>query len=192
MILEALQWLHQNRCDFNRRNAKNVGTTVLGRPHLQEAHMAEQLPLKIEDTINSLFTGELQTNLLNLISYLRANKMNPSRSSAITYKIAVNGKVVGNFRIYKDTGEICITPILDVNKPAATPNKFKELIIANNTGKSCHPCHGKKCQYHLNSILGNDSTNACSQGVSFTNPTATELECIKQLLIMRRDALRSR
>ena len=91
--------------------------------------MAEQLKLKIEDTITDLFTGELQKNLLNFVAYLRTNKMNPSRSSAIAYKIATNGKVVGYFRTNKETSEIHITPILDINEPDSIQSDFKELIL---------------------------------------------------------------
>ncbi|MCL2373072.1 MAG: hypothetical protein FWC78_06685 [Defluviitaleaceae bacterium] len=153
--------------------------------------MTEKLKLKIEDTISDLFDGEIRGNLLSFIAYLRENKMNPSRSSAVSYKISCKGFVVGYIRVNNDDGTLLITPFLDVYDSASLPDGLKEIVWAKKRiGRPCgEGCH--KCSHILDAIFGKEYDDACGQSVSFMNPSASELECIKELLTLRRDTIKS-
>jgi len=153
--------------------------------------MTTKLKLKIEDTISDLFDGEMEEKLLNFITYLRENKMNPSRSSAVSYKISCKGFVVGYIRVNKNEGTVQMTPFLDVYDGASLSDELKEIVWAKKRiGRPCgEGCH--KCSHMLDSIFEKAYSDACGQSVSFINPSASELECIKKLLILRRDTIKS-
>jgi len=152
--------------------------------------MKEKLKLRIEDTISDLFDGEMKENLLSFIVYLRENKMNPSRSSAVSYKISCKGVVVGYIRINKENNTVQISPFLDVYDDNSLSNEVKEIVWSNKgnglpCGEGCHKCN------RLNTIFGKVYDDACYQSVYFINPTLSELECIQKLLVLRRDVIRN-
>ena len=152
--------------------------------------MKEKLKLRIEDTISDVFDGEMKDNLLNFVVYLRENKMNPSRSSAVSYKISCKGFVVGYIRINKDNNSVQISPFLDVYDGNSLSDELKAIVWANKghglpCGEGCHKCN------RLNAILGKVYDDACYQSVCFVNPTLSEVECIQKLFVLRRDVIRS-
>ena len=142
----------------------------------------------IEDVINDTLKSDTQKNISDLIAWLRENKMNPAQSSATTWKIHSKACVMCYFRFDFDAGDIRITPFICEYKHDSLADNLKEIVWANALKeKNCHgSCH---CSYKLKTIFERKDFYACAQAVTFTNPNAADIECIKELIKMRKDVL---
>lgn len=152
--------------------------------------MKDKLNIKIEEIIQELFEGEKKENFLNFVAYLRTNKLNPSRSSAVAYKINYKGFTIAYIWVNKDNQTLKISPFLDIYDDNALSDEFKAIVWANVDEErlaGCEVCN--KCYKFatITSLFGKEYSSICYRAISFTNPTTLELECIKKLLFMKRD-----
>ena len=142
----------------------------------------------IEDIINDTLKNDSLRNVFDLMVWLRENKMNPAQSSATTWKINSKGCVVCYFRFNFDVGAIRITPFICEYKHDSLPDNLKEIAWANAINEK--NCHGSCCcSYKLKTIFERKDFYACAQSVTFTNPNTSEIECIKELIKMRKNIL---
>jgi len=148
-----------------------------------------KMPKKIiEDVIRDTLKNDALKNALDLMAWLRENKMNPAQSSATTWKINSKACVVCYFRFDFDAGAIRITPFICEYKHDSLSDNLKEIAWANAIReKNCHgSCH---CSYKLKTIFERKDFYACAQAITFTNPNSSEIECIKELVKMRKNVL---
>jgi hypothetical protein len=145
----------------------------------------------IEDVIKDVLKDNAKKNALDLITWLRENKMNPSRASAVSWKISCKACVVCYIRFEFDAGCMRVSPIIGEYEHDSISDELKKIIMANKTaGRPCgERCH--TCSYIINTIFGKEYDDACGQSIVFTNPGADEIECIKKLLLMRRNIIQT-
>ena len=144
----------------------------------------------IEDVISATLKNDSLKNALDLMSWLRENKMNPAQSSKTTWKINYKDCVVCYFRFNFDANALRITPFICEYEHDSLADSLKEIIWANAIREK--NCHGScRCSYKLKTIFGRKNFYACAQAVTFTNPNIGEVECIKELVKMRKSVLHS-
>jgi hypothetical protein len=144
----------------------------------------------IEEVINVTLKKDSLKNVLELITWLRENKMNPAQSSKTTWKINLKSCVVCYFRFDFDKNDLRITPFICEYEHDSLSENLKEIVWENAIREK--NCHGScRCSYKLKTIFGRKDFYACAQVITFTNPTASEIECIKVLIKMRENVLRN-
>jgi len=142
----------------------------------------------IEDVINDTLKGDTLKNALNLVAWLRDNKMNPAQSSATTWNVSAKACVICRFRFDFDTNTLRIMPLICEYKHDSLSDSLKEIVWANAIREK--NCHGScRCSYKLKAIFERKDFYACAQAVSFINPAVSEIECIKELVKMRKNVL---
>ena len=144
--------------------------------------------IKIEDMISNTLKGDSLKNALNLIIWANENKLNPAQSSVTTWKINSKACVVCHFRFDFDAGTLHITPFLCEYEHDSLSDELKGIALANKKrGMPCgERCHA--CSYKLKTIFGKKD-DACAKSITFNNPNAEEIECIKALIKMRKNVL---
>ena len=151
--------------------------------------------MKIEDFVNELHDRTIKENALDFAIWLRENKMNPIQTSKSGYKLSLKGCVVCYIRFDLDMGILRITPYINEYDKDALSDEFKEIVLKNKKNGCLH-CHviagdGYNCSYKLNTVFGKHYEDACMSTIIFENPSAVEFECIKKLLIMKVNTIRT-
>ena len=151
---------------------------------------------EIEDVINAALEGEVQRNALELISYLRENKMNPRKTSKNGWKISSKGCVVCYIWADTSAGTLAINPFIGEYDHNSLSDDLKEVVWSKKKhGSSCEVCHvisgdGYNCSYKTKTVFGKDYDDACARSITFINPTAKEFECVKKLLELRKGTIK--
>jgi hypothetical protein len=146
----------------------------------------------IEDVISEVLTDGTKENALDLIAYLRENKMYPAQSSSVTWKISSKGCIVCYFRFDFNAGTLRINPFISEYKHDSLSEELKEIVWAAKTnagmpcGENCHPC-----SYLLKTVFGKEYDDACGSSFAFVNPNVSEIECIKELIKMRMNLIKN-
>jgi len=145
---------------------------------------------EIEEAISDSFDGEMKKRMLDFIAYLRKNKMNPAPSSATSWKISYKACVVCYLRCDLDAGIMTAQPVLGEYGQDSLSDEFKETVWENT--KKEKDCHGScRCSYKLKTVFGRAFKHNCGLHIVFTNPNASEIECLKKLLEMRRNVIQN-
>ena len=150
---------------------------------------------KNEDVIKDFFTGEALDNILNLISFLRENKMNPTCSSKSSWISRNKKRVVCRFNI--DNGTLRVTPIIGNYSADSLSDEHKKIVWAKvedrvhgcwNCEGGTHCSHlGLSSNYGMKIVFGKKyDENVCGQSICFINPNSCEVECIKELIKLRK------
>jgi len=148
---------------------------------------------KIEDAIGDLLDGDKLKIALAFIAYLRENKLTPQWASGNSWKVSYKNYTVCyiracdgiHFNYNLEAGSWHIQPFIGEYDASSLSDEFKEIVWSNK--KSC--CGG--CSVRLNTILGKVyNENACEKSIVFDNPDVNEIECIKKLLEMRKNAIK--
>lgn len=147
----------------------------------------------IEDVIKEALTGDYKKNALDLMAWLRKNKFNPLQSSKTTWKISAKSCVVCYFRFDFNENAITIQPIIGEYECNYLSDEMKDITLTNKVhGRYCgERCHGSQCSYMLKTLFGEKNSDACGQSVIFTNPNTNENECIKELIMMRKNVIQN-
>ena len=150
----------------------------------------------IEDVINDTFEGETQKNALDFVTFLRGNKMNPTNTSKNGWKISSKACVVCYIWIESETGTLTLNPFIGEYKHSSLSDKFKEIVWSKKPqGAPCGICHiisgdGYNCSYKIKAIFGKNFDDACARSIVFKNPHSSEYECLKELLLMRKNTIK--
>ena len=147
---------------------------------------------KIEDVMSDVLSGDTLENALNLIAYLRENRINPQWSATNVWKISHKGFSVCFLRLYGSAeyhnlaaGTWHIVPFIGDYEASSLSDELKEIVWANK--KTCSPCG--RCALKLDKVFGREYDYACEKSIVFTNPDPKDVECIKKLIELRRNAI---
>ena len=140
----------------------------------------------LESTIKSTLTGDLQTTALNFASFLSENNLTfkdgavRHQDKVICYMHLDNGEEMPSpWTIWTEgdySSEPASAPLTQHTKETAQAN----VNICASCGGSCNPGQQKV-------IFGKTFENVCSADMAFYRPSAETLECIKHLLLMRKN-----
>ena len=149
----------------------------------------------IEDIINDTFKGETRKNALDFVAFLRENKMSPLNTSNNGWKVSSKACVVCYIWIDSEAGTFSLNPFIGEYAPNSLSDELKEIVWANKRS-TCQPCHviigdGYNCSYKLNTVFGKDFSDACARSIGFKNPDAKEYECLKALILMRKNTIKN-
>ena len=144
----------------------------------------------IDELINELLDGEIKQSALSFLAFLTQNKMKPSWGAINSFNLSYKGKRVCIIKINKDCLDIrCNTQYNnDFNECFADADSdIKKLLLDSIT--YCFGCG--TCKPGLDvTILGKELKSACFNPViRFENPDASQLECAKKLVMLRRKAI---
>jgi len=143
----------------------------------------------IEEVVSNLPDYEVKTNILDFIAYLKKNKMHPIQASMNSWKITRKACVVCYLRVNLEAGTVQVQPILNEYRHDSLSDELKEIVWKNKKGACGTRCHN--CSYKLKTIFGKEYKDACGNVVSFINPGIEEIECIKELLELRKSVIRN-
>ena len=100
---------------------------------------------EVEAVLSEVLCGDVLKNALNLITYLRENKMNPAWSATNVWKISYKSYTVCFIRLYGAAayhglreGTWQIIPFIGEYEGAALPGEFKEIVWAHK--RTCQNC----------------------------------------------------
>ena len=153
---------------------------------------------KIEDAVGDIFNGEPLKNILNLIAFMRENKMNPTCSYKNSWISRTKKRVVCRFHIENDIFRA--TPVIGLYSSDSLSDEHKQIIWAK-VEKRVNPCqnceNGTHCNhdglsshYGMKTVFGKKyEENVCGQSISFNNPDSGEVDCIKELKKLRKNAI---
>lgn len=149
---------------------------------------------EIEDVMNNVLKGNTLKNALNLIAFLRKNKINPQWSATNVWKISYKTYSVCFIRLYgaadyhnMKAGTWRIIPFIGEYEASSLSDEFKEIVWSNQI--TCQNCG--KCALPLNHIFGKKYDYACEKSVGFTNPDVKSIECVKKLIELRREEIKT-
>ena len=151
--------------------------------------------IKIEDAADALLSGNVQKNAQDLFAFMRTNKMNPMQTSTSGWKVSSKGCVV--CYIWVNADSLVINPFIGEYKRTAVSDKIREIALAKKSpGTSCPICHvivGDEypCSYKIKAIFGKELIDACARSILFKNPSHNEIECVKELLLLRKDTIKN-
>jgi len=156
--------------------------------------MAEQ---SIEYFINENLTGPVQSNIIELVTYLRANEMLPMRQ-AVGYWADKLYWVVN----YKDRS-VCYIAINEYEKNTCVIwsddsgskwfenfplDEHTKNIALKNVNVCYSPCGGcKQGKGTPMTVFGNEFDSVCLTSFKFTNPDADTVACMKKLIEIRKN-----
>ena len=141
----------------------------------------------IEDVINDTLSGGSLTNALDFAAFLRANDMTAvGEHGEVSYKdkclcymhIDGTAQKPGPWTIWTEgdySGE---------HSDAQTDEHTKTIAWANVN--FCASCGGDCSPGTRKTIFGRDFDNVCGAAMAFTDPGAEALECVKELMMMRK------
>ncbi len=156
---------------------------------------------QIEDVIPERLTGAKKQLALDLVAYLRANKLSPVWASADSWKCSEKGKGVCYVRLR--TGCLSVSPYVDYTKEFEAYAEKENLcgMIWGNLA-FCRRCNPRSCAARLGqsedafkgvkkTFLGREFDNICAGGgdAHFHDPGEAELECVKKLIDYRRRSI---
>jgi len=159
--------------------------------------MHKKVKQKIEDVIGDGLEGDTLKNALDLIIYMRENKMTPVNTSNNGWKISSKSCVVCYIWLDMDTNTLRINPFIGEYKHDSLSDDLKEIILSKKkSGTPCLTCHiisghDYNCSYKLKSIFDKDYADACARSISFENPNSDEIKCIIELLKMRKNTIKN-
>jgi hypothetical protein len=158
----------------------------------EESKYEQQKKIKplIEDRINSYIEGRLRNDVTEFVSFLRENKMSPQWASTDSYAVSYKSRRVCIIKIkngewslwlntqYNDDFNVCFSGVKD---------EMQRILLDNIV--YCQHCG--KCAPGLNiTILGRQLQNACyCPVIRLNNPSQTELDCARKLVILRKAAI---
>jgi hypothetical protein len=149
---------------------------------------------QIEDAIHELLSGETKKHALDFVTYLREIEMPPDDLPegnvwTVSYKgaegvchILINGaaQYPGPWTIWPDS-EYDGAPEYIMVDENLKKTAWEYIKTCSNCG-GCGP--GKR-----KTILGKEFDNVCNAAMEFTDPDAEALDCIKNLMILRRNVI---
>jgi len=147
----------------------------------------------IEDVIGDVLEGDVLQNAVNLIAYLRENKMKPAWSATNAWKISYKTYTVCFIRLHGaaeyhnlKAGSWHVIPFIGEYEDFALSGELREIVWANK--KTCPQCG--KCALKLHQVFGKEYDYVCEKSIVFTNPDAKSVECVKRLLELRRNDIK--
>jgi len=153
----------------------------------------KKLSIKIEEAVGIL-SGETLTNAHNLISFLHDNKMNPINTSKNGWKIISKACVVCYIWL-EPNNTLTICPFISEYESTSLSEEFKEIVWSKKTPwSSCGTCQaidGGHCSYKVKTVFGRRYDNACARSIVFKDPNSNEIECLKKLLEMRKNTIKT-
>lgn len=144
----------------------------------------------IEDIINSYLKGQLRNDAIEFVNFLRANKMSPQWASTDSYTLSHKSRRVCIIKINNGKWSLWLNTQYndDFNVCFSGEKEGLQNILLNNI-VYCQYCG--KCAPGLNiTILGKQLQNACyCPVIRLHDPSQTELDCAKKLVILRKAAI---
>ena len=146
----------------------------------------------IEDIIKNSLHGDTQQNALDFIEYLKENNMIAGgEHGAVSYNdqpvcymhIDSSEDMPGPWTIWTEgdySGENVIDSVDEHDKEIA----WEHVNYCGNCGGNCSPGIHKV-------IFGKEFDNVCNADMAFYMPNAETLECVKKLLLMRKNYIDS-
>jgi len=148
---------------------------------------------KIEDMIMEVLDGEKQSNALDFVAYLRANKLNPIWSAKNVWTVSSKTFRICFIRLHGaadyhnlEVGSWNISPFIGEYDEDMLADEDKEIVWANK--KDCQTCG--QCALKLNGIFGKKFTNSCECSILFINPDSKTVECAKKLSELRKNEIK--
>jgi len=146
--------------------------------------------LKIEDTMNSVLSGDTLTNALSFAAFLSENDMAAGgEHGAVSYKsevvcyMHIDGaeQMPGPWTIWPE-GDYSSERENVLLGEGLKEIAWKNVNFCGDCGAGCSPGNRK-------AIFGKEFDNVCGAVMAFTDPCAETLECVKKLLEMRKLAI---
>ena len=145
---------------------------------------------KIEDIVRDYLSGEILSNAINFISYLKENKMSPQWSAANSWKVSYKAHNVLFIRLGSesqyygiDRGSWYVYAFIGEYEDVL-PDEYKEIVWSNI--KYCNKC--SHCRGERMMIFGKEFHNVCDSFIAI-NPDEKVVECIKNIIPMRKKAI---
>jgi len=149
---------------------------------------------KVEDVLGEVLDGDAQTNALDFVAFLRANKLSPNLAAANSWAVAYKGQRVCFIRTYGSANyhnlkggswHICFANSKFANFDDEQYNldeKLKNLIWDNishcqNHDYACNPGDPM-------TIFGKKFDSVCHQWLFMINPDANAVECAKKIIML--------
>ena len=144
--------------------------------------------LSIEDNIKKYLDGDAQKNALDFVMYLRENKISLQQKSMSSWKIVY--KTFNVCFIEIKSNELHIVPLIGEYESDTLSIEKREIILANH--RPCRPdCTGGNCRLKIFKIFGNQYCDGtCEASIRFINPTVNDIECIKNVIQIRRSEIK--
>ena len=167
---------------------------------------------KIEDIINDVFTGDLQKNALDLISYLRANDLSIEDPGDHQWDVRYQDEIVCFIhfvvpeylpKVTESERCLLIYSALEqgtwINWTDGEKNgdfvdsfvdeRIKEIAWANL--RICDEDCAAKCKSgRCKRVLGKEFNNVCISALMFVSPDGETLECVKRMIDARLSDIR--
>ena len=145
---------------------------------------------RIEDVINEVLKGEAQKNALDFAAFLNENEIIVGenlgeaayKGEAVCYMhFDGSDQVPGPWTIWSDGSTVYEYEDV-LQDEGIRETAWAHANVCGDCGAGCSP--GKR-----KTIFGKEFDNICSATFMFTNPDAKTLECVKQLLKIRINAI---
>ena len=149
------------------------------------------------DAVRDCLSGDALENALDFVAFLRDNKMNPANTSKNGWKLSSKACVICYIWLDPEANTLTINPFIGEYSANSLPDDMKEICWAKKTpGASCGACHvisgdGYNCSYKIDTVFGKEYTDACARSILFKHPTLAEFECIKNLLVLRKNTIKN-
>jgi len=152
---------------------------------------------KIDEVVGNIINEENLGNALDLISFIKENKISLRWSSTNCWQLYYKSKRIGIIRMTEKAYPMyalgasswLFAPwgLDDILEIVADDNpKAKEIILSNvrqcNSCSSCGPGHKR-------TFLGRQFDKACHAGISMINPDKVTVNCIKRMLEVKKNQL---
>jgi len=157
---------------------------------LKHFFKGKQKPISIEDKINAALSGDAQSNALDFVAFLRANRISfNSNGNGGEWSGWDVGGTVGN-----SIGYIIVNGAEEFPGPwtiwfnscdffGGADDELKEAAWAH--ASPCGKCKGwENCGGGARTIFGKEFDRLCHSPMIFMNPDAQTLEHAKKLLLM--------
>lgn len=148
---------------------------------------------EIEDVLGTVLPSDALKNALNLIAFLRENKLKPAWSATNVWKVTYKTYTVCFLRVYGaaeyhglQEGTWHVIPFIGEYEASALSDECKEIVWEKK--RTCENCG--ICSLQLGHVFGREYDHACEKSIVFTNPDARDVECIKRLIELRRNAVK--
>jgi len=154
---------------------------------------------RIEDVINDTLSGVAQKNVLELVTYIRANESGKTQiynhEGGELWEVKRNDAILD--LLYVDGTDDCPGPWTIwirgdyIGKYADFPvdEKIKEAAWAHVA--ICKPCSSDCNRGSLRTVFGKEFAKACPDTMMFTNPDAQVLEYIKRIMDIRNNDMKN-
>ena len=145
---------------------------------------------KIEDVANEILKGDVQSNVLDFVGYLRANDIALDDSKNYFWNAVYKDKglCVINISVSDEYGMCFDTFINDLPSAWETApdsveidERTKEILWANVRPHD-PTCHGKCSPGSSKIIFGKAFDNLCSSFLGIYNPDAETVNCMKKIM----------